>query len=134
MRLIELTRKTLALALAAQLFTMAPFVPEARAGMVGTDTAIARHAPPLERATLLADLKTPEVRDQLVALGVDPEEAHARIAALTDDEIAALAAEIEAGTAGGASIVGALLTVFVVLLVTDILCLTRVFNFTRCAR
>jgi len=34
----------------------------------------------------------------------------------------------------GAGVIGALVTVFLVLLVTDLLCLTKLFNFTRCVR
>jgi hypothetical protein len=32
----------------------------------------------------------------------------------------------------GADVVGTLFTVFVILLITDFLCLTRIYNFTRC--
>ena len=55
-----------------------------------------------------------------------------RVAALTDDEAGRLAEQINSAPAGG--IIGALLLVFFVLLVTDILGLTKVYPFTRPVR
>ena len=52
--------------------------------------------------------------------------------ALSDEEIASIIAQMEEDSAGAGAIVGALVTVFVILLVTDLLCLTKVFKFTRC--
>jgi hypothetical protein len=62
---------------------------------------------------------------------VSPSEVKARIAALTDAEAAELAARIDSLPAGGIGIIGAILVVFLVLLITDILGLTKVFPFTR---
>jgi hypothetical protein len=69
-----------------------------------------------------------------VALGVDPAEARARVAALTDDELAQVAGRLDALPAGGDGlgvVLGVGLVVFLVLLVTDILGYTRVFPFVR---
>ena len=63
---------------------------------------------------------------------------HARhIAALTDEEARELAARIDALPAGGdgvGSVVGALVLVFIILLITDLLGWTKVFPFTRTIR
>ena len=59
-------------------------------------------------------------------------QAMARVSALTDDEASQLAQQIDNAPAGG--FIGALLLVFFVLLVTDILGLTKVFPFTRSVR
>jgi hypothetical protein len=67
-------------------------------------------------------------------LGVDPRLARERVDALTDAQIERIAGRVEQLPAGGASVVGVLFAVFVILLVTDILGLTRVFPFTRPAR
>jgi hypothetical protein len=56
------------------------------------------------------------------------------VAALSDDEAAALAQQVDALPAGGDGLVGALVLIFVVLLVTDILGLTKVYPFTRSVR
>ena len=50
---------------------------------------------------------------------------------LTDAEVAALSGKLDEIPAGGDGIVGALLVVFLVLLVTDIMGLTDVFPFVR---
>jgi hypothetical protein len=71
-----------------------------------------------------------EVQEQLLAQGVEPAEVEARVAALSDREAAEMADQLEQLPAG-ASVVGALFAVFVILLVTDILGLTNVYPFTR---
>jgi len=56
-----------------------------------------------------------------------------RVAAMTDEEAAQLAAQLDSLPAGG-SIVGAIVLVFLVLLITDILGFTKIFPFTRSVR
>ena len=101
----------------------------ALAGIVGTETVV-RGA---ERERLAALLERGEVRARLQALGVDPALARARVAALTDEEAARLAAEMDALPAGGDAL-GVALIVFLVLLFTDIMGYTKIFPFTRSAR
>lgn len=71
-----------------------------------------------------------DVQQQLQHMGVTPEQALARVSALSDTELTQLHDKLPTATAGG-DIVGALVFVFVLLLVTDILGLTKVFPFTR---
>lgn len=75
-----------------------------------------------------------DVRAQLENLGVDRDAAQARVDALTDEEARNLAGRIDGLPAGGDSILGVLFAVFIILLVTDILGLTKVFPFTRPVR
>ena len=96
-----------------------------QAGMVATGAAMANG----DRATILGVLERTDVRAQLEARGVNPAEVKARVAALTDEEAAELAARIDELPAGG--ILGLLLLIFLILLLTDILGLTKVFTFTR---
>jgi hypothetical protein len=96
----------------------------AQAGMVATESA-------LERERIAALLERADVRAQLEAYGVAPREIKARVAALSDAEAAELAARIDELPAGGVGIIGAVLIVFLVLLLTDILGYTKVFPFTR---
>ncbi|MGF1547583.1 MAG: PA2779 family protein [Thiotrichales bacterium] len=80
----------------------------------------------------LAQLLTREsVRAGLLAHGVDPTLVEARLAALTPAESQLLAQRLDELPAGAADVVGVLFAVFVILLVTDILGLTKVFPFTR---
>jgi len=102
----------------------------ANAGMVSTDAALS--APARER--IVNFLARPEVHAQLQAYGVNPADAKARVAALSDDEASQLAGKIDSLPAGGdalGTIVWVALVVFLVLLITDLLGLTKVFPFTK---
>lgn len=100
------------------------------AGMVGTGEVIAQQQQTLERGQLLGALAQEDVRAQLVALGVDPEQAAARVAALSDEELQLLAAQMDEMPAGG-SVLGVAVFIFLVLLATDILGFTDVFPFVK---
>jgi hypothetical protein len=87
-----------------------------------------------ERRKVDAFLQRQDVRDQMVAFGVDPAEAAARVASLSDGEIRHIAGQIDRLPAGQGVIValiGAALIIFLVLLITDLLGLTHVFPFVR---
>ena len=101
---------------------------QAQAGMIPADAA----AQGLDRERVQAFLERAEVRAQLLAQGVDPADIKGRVAALTDEEAAELARNMDTLPAGG--ILGAILLVFLVLLLTDILGFTKVFPFTRSVR
>ena len=101
----------------------------AHAAMLSTESAL---GPDRERISRILDRT--DVQAQLQAYGVSAAEVKARVAALTDAEAAELAARIDELPAGGVSILGAALIVFLVLLLTDILGYTKVFPFTRPAK
>lgn len=75
-----------------------------------------------------------EVREALAARGVDPAQVHARVAALTDDEARVLADQLDRLPAGASDVLGIIFAVFIILLITDILGLTKIFPFTRAVR
>src|SRR5688572_30621829 len=100
-----------------------------QAGMVGTHAVVAS----AERERIASFLEREDVRQQLLAQGVSPTQAKARVAALTDEEARQLAGQVDSLPAGG-DILGVLLTVFLVLLITDILGFTKIFPFTRPVR
>lgn len=86
------------------------------------------------RTELSAFLARQDVSSELAFLGVDTAEAQQRVATLTDAEVAELHAalpDLPAGADGLGTVVGAILLVFFVLLLTDILGLTKVYPFTR---
>jgi hypothetical protein len=101
----------------------------AQAGMVPTTTVAAE--PAKERIVSL--IERSDVRAQLQAIGVNPNDAKARVAALSDAEAAQLAARFDSLPAGGdgGAIIGAAVLIFLVLLLTDILGFTHVFPFTK---
>jgi hypothetical protein len=87
-----------------------------------------------QRAELVTWLDREDVRQQMTELGVSPTQAMARVASLSDAEVSRLAGEIETSPAAGNGVVGAIVFIFLVLIVTDLLGLTKVFSFTRSAR
>jgi hypothetical protein len=103
----------------------------ARAAPIGTEQVARAQVPNgAGRARLQAALDRADVVAALRAHGVDPAAARVRVATLTDDEAEELAARIDSAPAGG-DVLGVLVFLFVLLLVTDILGLTKVFPFTR---
>lgn len=129
--------RAVALPLAAAMLVAALPTAPARAGLVATETVIDAAAAAVDRDRVMAFLERDEVRRQMSALGVAPEEAAARVAGLSDAEIARIAGQLSDMPAGGdglGTIVGAAVLIFVVLLITDIAGLTKVFPFTRSVR
>jgi len=102
----------------------------ALAGIVSTDSVVAG----ADRERIASVLERGEVQGRLLALGVDPANARARVAALSDAEAAQLAAQLDELPAGGADILVIALVVFLVLLFTDMMGYTKIFPFTRSAR
>jgi hypothetical protein len=103
----------------------------AQAALVGTAQVVNAANAEQARASLAATLNRADVQAELQRYHIDPADAQARIAAMSDAEVASVAHQIDSLPAGGDGIVGALVFIFVLLLVTDILGLTKVFPFTR---
>ncbi len=129
----RMAKSSIAVFAATQMLLTTQLSTSAQAEMLSTEAAISKYAQHADRDFLLSELERQEIRDGLIAQGVDPNEAERRLKALSNEEIASIVAQMENETAGGSSIVGALVTIFIILLVTDLLCLTKVFSFTRCA-
>ncbi|HEY8877744.1 MAG TPA: PA2779 family protein [Roseateles sp.] len=83
---------------------------------------------------LLATLDRADLAAMLQARGVSVDEMRARVDALTDAEAQQMLTQIDQAPAGSSDVVGVLFTIFIILLVTDILGLTKVFPFTRSVR
>jgi hypothetical protein len=113
---------------AALLLPTATLPLPAAAGVVPTEDILPRDGAARDRLHELLDRD--EVRAALARHGVTRAELQARVDALTDAEVAKLAADIDRMPAGG-DVLGLLFTVFVLLLLTDVLGLTKVFPFTR---
>lgn len=81
----------------------------AQAGMIGADQ-VAANAPP-DRAAVLSVLSRADTAAQLQAQGIDPTMARERVAAMTDEEVRALAANVDTAPAGGMSTAAGVLLV-----------------------
>jgi hypothetical protein len=92
--------------------------PVPQAGLIATDRVASAAS---ERERVKALVARPEVARKLETLGVLPGDAQARIDALTDAEVAALAARIDALPAGGLSDTQWLLVIVIILLLVILL-------------
>jgi cell pole-organizing protein PopZ len=122
--------------LVAFALSVMPIVPVS-AATIGNQQMVEQQTLQDARTTVDAFMARDDVRQQFQKLGVDPNEAEQRVAALSDSEIQNIAGKIQNAPAGqGAigAIVGAAVLIFIVLLITDILGLTNVFNFTKPVR
>ena len=130
-------RPAQATAVAAALFVTAILPPPVQAGLVTTEQV--QSATPLEseREQVAAFMARADVRAQSSEMGVNPDEAARRVAAMSDEEVARIAGRIGETPAGGdavGAVIGAAVLIFIVLLITDIAGLTNVFPFTKSAR
>jgi hypothetical protein len=74
----------------------------AHAGLIGADQAAGSTAPS-ERAMLLSTLDRSDVAAQLQAAGVDPLAARERVRSMSDQEVHAMAQDMQTAPAGGMS-------------------------------
>ena len=103
--------------------------PTVNAAIVSTSELVATEQSEIGREYLLNSLEREEVRTALTSQGVDLEMAKQRVASMTDEEVKALNQKMEEMPAGG--VVEALLIVFLVLIITDLVGLTDVFPFVK---
>lgn len=115
-------------------FMFVGFAHTAQASIITTEQVVSSAAAEQNRAKVLASFERADVQVELQKMGIDTDEARARVAAMTDAEAASVAHKIDTLPAGGEAIIGTLVFIFVVLLITDILGFTKVFPFTRSLR
>lgn len=101
-----------------------------QAAMISTERLIHSGNESLSQSELQTALASDELKTQLQEMGVDTEQLEKRIAKLTPEEINQLNAELKDAPAGG--VLGVLLTIFIIFIVTDMLCATDIFTFVKC--
>jgi hypothetical protein len=72
----------------------------ANAGLIGADQAVAAAAAQTDRGMVMSVLNRAETAAQLQAQGIDPTLARQRVAAMTDQEVQALAQDMHTAPAG----------------------------------
>jgi hypothetical protein len=122
-----LLRNALLLAMSLNLVTLG-WVPAANAEVISTATfnqSLTRDARINHINNFLA---RDAVRGQLVGLGVDPKDAQARVASLTDGELAMLNQRIDTLPAGGDSFLAIIGIVFIILVILELVGVTNIFK------
>jgi hypothetical protein len=108
-------------------------VQTSQAQLIGTNTVIAAQKQEATRERVTAFLSRDDVQQVMVQRGVDAVEAQKRVASLTDAELTKISTAMEQLPAGGdggvGTVIGAVVFIFLVLLITDLLGLTHVFPF-----
>lgn len=124
--MVRIISKFFIIQLLAALFTVGTLTPAARTAVIDTQTFLSQQNKTTQ-AELQNILAREEVREQLIAYGVDPDYAGLRIAALTSHELNQLQQHIDDLPAGadGLAILGA---VFLVLLVLELVGVTNIFS------
>lgn len=113
--------------------TVAGFPLTAQASIVATEEITSGTGALSNRDRVSTFLARDDVRQAMQGQGVSAQAATERVKAMSDAEVAQLAGRIDQAPAGG-DVLGIIFTVFIVLLVTDIMGLTKVFPFTRSVR
>lgn len=111
-------------------------VPVASAGMIETEEVVevvAERSTETQRAQIAAFLERDDVRAQLEAHGVTPEEAEARIAAMSERELAMFAGYVADDPAGEGlgTALAVLIGIAAFLFITDVLGVTNIYPFVR---
>ena len=128
----RLLRAVLCGVLTLSVVTIAPYGSIARAELITTVAALELEAGSAARERVHAFFDRTEVRAQLEAFGVEPDEAQRRAAALSDAQIAEIDGKLADLPAGGdflGVLIAILVLVVLTLFITDILGWTDVFPF-----
>ena len=125
--------KPLCRIIAASLLFSSVYVPAVQADIVGTGAMIQSAEAEQNRTHLQSLLARTDVKEELQAMGVSMDQVQARVDSMTDTEVLAVVDRIDELPAG-ASLGGALVVIFIVLIITDALGITDVFTFVKSRR
>lgn len=106
----------------------------AKADIIGTEAVIDSLQGENSRSRIEAFLDRKEVQESFVKNGIDLLQAKKSVASLTDQEVSQICKVLDQLPAGGdgvGTVVGAVVLIFFVLLITDLLGLTNVFPFVN---
>ena len=99
----------------------------ATAGVISTQQALSAEMRAAKDTQVRSSLARDDVRQAMQRLGVDPADADARIASLSDAELVRMQGELDSLPAGGdaLAVIG---VVFLVLLILELVGVTNIFN------
>ena len=138
MKVIRIWLKPTSIALTILMLLISVPFQSVMAAMIDTETVMDSARGQEARAYLQQLLAREDVQAALIAHGIDPMEAKSRIDALSDDEVIRIADQIDQLPSGGASFIGVLIVItlvlFLVLVILDLTGVTDVFPFIRSQR
>lgn len=99
----------------------------ANAGVIGTQQAMGAELRMAKETQVRSSLARDDVRQAMQQMGVDPADADARVASLSDAELLQLEGQLDRLPAGGdaLAVIG---VVFLVLLILELVGVTNIFN------
>jgi hypothetical protein len=98
------------------------------AAIVTNDVVVSHMQQNNAKTELLQTINRSDVKEELLALGVNPANVEKRIDLMTHEEIAQLNQQIDELPAGG-DVLGILLVIFIVFVITDVIGATDIFPF-----
>ena len=137
MIVIRKTLKPVGIALAVVMFLIGAPVHSVLAAMIGTESVIGSAQGQEARDYLHQLLARKDMRDALIARGIDPIEATARIDSLSNEEVIRIADQIDQIPVGSGAVEALLVIIlagFIVLVITDLTGVTDVFPFIKSQR
>ena len=124
--------RALAMPLALVVLLVSLPINVAQSAMVTTDQVLAESQTESDRARVLDFLAREDVRQQIEAFGVDPDEAALRVQSLSDVEISKIVHQMDQEPAGQSVLVilgATILIIFLIFIITDLTGATNVFPF-----
>ena len=125
MKSIRMYTKTTGIIMAVLMLLISSPSQSVLAALINTETVLAENQSQESQQYLLQLLAREDVRSTLIAQGIDPQEAEARIASLSDSEIIKLSDQIENLRAGQGVIELTIGVLIIVLLIVLIIKLVR---------
>lgn len=123
-------RRNVALVLSAFMVWSTLLVSGANAAVVSTSDMLVEHQQFENKQAVRDFVDRDDVKQQMLDLGVSPQDVDSRINSMTATELAQLNASLQDAPAG-AGIVGIVLTIFIVFVITDVIGATDIFPFIR---
>ncbi|MCU7555229.1 PA2779 family protein [Alteromonas sp. ASW11-19] len=102
---------------------------QAHAEAISSASVMQAQTQQFTKQQLVTMVNREDVQERLISLGVDKQHAIARINAMTPSELNQLNEQLNDAPAGG--VVGAIITVFAIIAVLDLLGVTDVYSFIR---
>jgi regulatory protein YycI of two-component signal transduction system YycFG len=120
-------RRTLSLFLSL-LMLLASFS-QVQAAIISNNQVIDNIEQTNNKEALLQTIHRIDVQEQLLSMGVNTADIENRINNMTQEEIAQLNQQFDELPAGGSSVLGVLLLIFIIFVITDVIGATDIFPF-----